>query len=122
MALHKINAIFHETNSNEQYALEIEAKYGSSHETSYYNAEGLLVLLNNNNNSGTLGKGNELIGKTIIIRSNAENNTPDIYNDKDQISLEYFIKSNIEKKKIAEYDKPEDDDDYPSIKLKISFE
>ncbi|MCF8367831.1 MAG: hypothetical protein K9G76_02225 [Bacteroidales bacterium] len=109
-------------NLTENYYILLNALNGSTQDSSYFDIDGKLTLLNNLTNKGLLGNGEKLKGKKIIIKSNLENNTPNVDNDEDQITCEYLLSSAEGNKLIYKYDKPETDDDYPTVKLTIIFE
>lgn len=122
MAVHVINKTFDIGEENNNHYLEIQTEHGTSHETSFWNHQGKLIKLNNYNNSGFIGKGSDLKGKQLIVKTNAENNTPNPGDDPDRIYVSYQINDQLNVLEVALYDELEDVDDYPTIKLTINFQ
>jgi hypothetical protein len=121
MAVHVRNTSFDVVDADNNHYIEINTEYGTTHESSFWNLNGKLIRLNNNNNSGFIGKGVDLKGKTLIIKSNAENNTPNPDDEPDRIFVSYQINDQIETKEVELYDESEEFDDYPTIKVLIEF-
>lgn len=123
MAVIREKVQYEVTDLNSEYYLLVEALNGTTQNSGFFDANEKLVLLTNQSTIGYLGKGNQLKGKNfIIVKSNLENNTPNVYStEDDQITARYIIKSPTGNELIFEYDKPEKDDDYPTIKLIIEF-
>lgn len=121
MAVHRCDSRFVVHNVVGQHYLQVDAEWGTSQQSAFFNMQDKLVSLNNNNNIGYLGVGSQLKGKTVVVKTNAENNTPNLYHQVDRILVRYLINDQVQIQEICIYDKNEDEDDYPTIKLTIYF-
>lgn len=122
MAVHREETKFVIKDMNAKHYLVLDALNGTTQNSTTFDVDGNLALLNNQNNKAYLGLGSELKGKSIIVKSNLENNTPNVQADaEDRITCEYYIQDSSGMHLINKYDKDETEDDYPTVKLTIRF-
>ncbi len=122
MAVHRDETHFQIIDPNAKHYLVLDALNGTTQNSACRDVNGKHVRLNNQNNKGFLGYGSELKDKSIIVKSNLENNSPNVQvDDEDQITCRYSIQDSNGNTLVYTYDKAESDDDYPTVKLIIRF-
>ncbi len=122
MAVHRDETQFKIVDLNAKHYIVPDALNGTAQNSAYFDINGNLVILNNQDIKGYLGLGSELKDKAIVVKSNLENNTPNVQaDDEDQVTCRYSIEDNGNKTPVYLYDKPESEDDYPTVKLIIRF-
>ena len=122
MAVHKDETEFRILDLNAKHYIVLDAFNGTTQNSAYFDINGNLVILNNQNSIGYLGLGSELKDKAIVVKSNMENNTPNIQaDDEDQITCRYSVEDTGGQTQVYLYDIPESEDDYPTVKLIIRF-
>lgn len=122
MAVHRDETQFAIRDLNAKHYIILDTLNGTTHNSACRDVNGKHVRLNNQNNKGFLGYGSELKDKSIIVKSNLENNSPNVQvDDEDQITCRYSIQDSNGNTLVYTYDKAESDDDYPTVKLIIRF-
>jgi hypothetical protein len=106
------------THPDNKHYLKIDAYYGTTHETSFINIQGELVVMNNQDITGFLGYGKDLVSKSIRIRTRAFADIDD--RGVDRVRLDYLIDQS-EAALVNKYDKPEADNDKPYLRFTINF-
>ncbi len=106
-------------NPDSKHYLKVDAFYGTTQSTSFMNAAGNLIVINNQNNDGFLGYGRDLKGKSITIRTRAQADIDEL--GEERVRVDYFIDDQADEIGINQYDKPEDEDPSPFIKFVITF-